>query len=260
VTPQATTTPTSCVYQEQSGSVVIEAEAYSSTTTALGAAWQLETNVSGASGAGAMQNVPNSGQNTQNSTNGPALNYQIAFSTPGTYYVALRGYGPSTADDSVFIGVNTAQISQLGLGSSLRWFEKIGSTDVSVSIPSAGTYTFTIWMREDGAIIDRLWLTTNQNAVVNSSLSPNPDSSPCAAGVESIATNTAVPTATFTAAPSATVTPFPTMTFTPFPTDTPVPTATNTDVPTVTPFPTSTSTPTDVPVEVLPSETPTPEG
>jgi RHS repeat-associated protein len=171
-------------YVEQGGSVAIEAENYtgrvSGTGNAAGHIWQ-EVNVTGGYlGSGAMQALPNTGVNTNLQINGPALTYRIYFQTPGTYYVYLRGYGGGS-DDSVHVGINgTAVTTNAGSGldgfgyASFNWRNLYNGVPTQVNIPAAGMYTFYVWMREDGTLIDRIWLSKTAGAIANGSTVAGP--------------------------------------------------------------------------------------
>src|SRR5690606_28971361 len=44
-----------------------------------------------------------------------------------------------------------------------RWTDEVlgGTSSVTISVPSPGTYTINVWMREDGVLYDKLVLTTD---------------------------------------------------------------------------------------------------
>ena len=113
------------------------------------------------------------------------MTYEIAFQTPGTYYVHVRGTSDSADDDSVHVGLNGVGVTLAGYGISwgdagevFVWRGRYNSQDATINIPAAGTYTFNLWMREDGIVVDRIWLSTNSNAVAEGSTSTGPPESP----------------------------------------------------------------------------------
>ncbi|MEK7327430.1 MAG: hypothetical protein AAB217_19470, partial [Chloroflexota bacterium] len=180
-------------FVEQSGSVVVEAENYTGTvagySSAAGSSWQSVTNPTGYVGAGAMQALPNSGVNTWLEDNGPALTYQINFQTAGTYYVYLRGYAPANTDDSVHVGLDgVATTTSAGQGltgfsaSGFTWRKLVNGVAATVNVASPGVHTFNLWMREDGVVIDRIWLSTASNAVSSGSTSTGPAESGTSGG------------------------------------------------------------------------------
>ncbi|PKN91158.1 MAG: hypothetical protein CVU44_20570 [Chloroflexi bacterium HGW-Chloroflexi-6] len=171
-------------FVEQGGSVVIEAENYtgriSGTGSAINHAWQTVTEVGGYVGSGTMQALPNTGVRTDLQINGPALTYRISFQTSGTYYVYLRGYGGGS-DDSVHVGINNVAVTtNAGSGldvfgnSSFTWRNLYNGVPTQVNIPSAGVYTFYVWMREDGTVVDRIWLSKTAGAIANGSTATGP--------------------------------------------------------------------------------------
>lgn len=146
----------------------MEAESASSVTARSGKTWQTVTSRAGFVGTGARQVLPNSG--TSVATNvvatSPQMSYQVRFSAPGTYYLWARGFGATTADDSVHAGLGN-QVSANGMNfgalNKWVWFNRVlgSGARATIAVPSAGTHVVNLWMREDGAIIDRLVLTTN---------------------------------------------------------------------------------------------------
>ena len=183
------------IYTESGGAVVMEAEKYTSLTAgtgnAAGQTWQFVTTPTGFTGAGAMQALPNSGVSTGLNINGPALTYDINFQTTGTYYVYLRGYAPGPNDDSVHVGLdevpvtNSAGYGLSGFNSSgFGWWGKYnGNTQPTIiNVTTAGLHTLDVWMREDGIVIDKIWVTTTANAVSGGNTSPGPAESASSGG------------------------------------------------------------------------------
>jgi RHS repeat-associated protein/uncharacterized repeat protein (TIGR01451 family) len=181
------------IYTESGGAVVMEAEKYTGLTAGTGNAasqtWQLVTTPTGFIGTGAMQALPNSGVSTGLNINGPALTYKINFQTTGAYYVYLRGYGATGNDDSVHVGLDGVPVTTgAGLGltgfssSGFTWRSQANGQPVVINVASPGVHTFEVWMREDGVVIDRIWLSTSATAVSNGSTSPGPAESASSGG------------------------------------------------------------------------------
>lgn len=141
-----------------SNQVVMEAENANTRTAGGGKSWDLITQ-SGASGLStnnALQALPNTG--TTASAPGASTcraDYQIVVPSgaASTFYVHVRARGPSGSDNSVFISVNgsTSSYQTFTTTSSLGW-KKASST---IALP-VGTQSLTIWMREDGTIVDKI--------------------------------------------------------------------------------------------------------
>ncbi|ABX03583.1 MAG TPA: hypothetical protein DEF47_17495 [Herpetosiphon sp.] len=271
---------------ESNGQVGFDSEQVHGNTARGQWSWQTRNDVDrpGFSGNNYLAVLPNTGtlSDTNYTTMAPQLDYRVKFTTPGTYYVWLRGWADSGGDNSVHLGLNGQQSSSsdkmtLPIFSAWRWFrDTTDGVPSTITIPSAGVYTLNLWMREDGFRVDRLYLTTDVNFVPSDAqLTPIPTTAPTATVSNPTATNTATatntptntpttvpPTATDTATatevptntPTATTVP-PTATDTPTSTNTPEPSttepATNTPTPTITV--TATNTTTAVPTTAVPT-------
>ena len=137
----------------------MEAEHYRSITAGSGSAqssdWTLTANTE-ASGGQTMVPLANNGVNTGANLNGPRMDFDIAFSNPGTYRVWVRQKGGSS-DDSVHVGLDGVALTTSG-GSGLsrfsntwNWVDDVdggGPQNVSLSIPESGSYTFNVSMRK----------------------------------------------------------------------------------------------------------------
>ena len=154
------------VLTEYSGVVIFEAEDFSNSTigtgTALNTYWSEEKIISGYSGNGYLEAKPNNGVNTFDSTDGPRLDYEIDFTTPGTYSVFVRMLGQNGNDDSLHVGLNGNPLTfgDVGLssGSTWEWVDEAAGNLITFDILNSGRYTFNIWMREDGVIVDKVVL------------------------------------------------------------------------------------------------------
>ncbi|GEM_PF-5253009 len=161
-------------YQESGGLVVMEAEDFDSSVSADGKSWTLQSDVSDYAGTGHVTVLPNSGQNTNTgytAGGSPRLDYLVNFSSTGTYIIWFRGSSTSGNDDSVHAGLNdqviaTADRINLGSGGDGSWVWKRSTMDnanASLDVDSAGEHSFNLYMREDGAAVDRILLTTDSN-------------------------------------------------------------------------------------------------
>jgi hypothetical protein len=152
-------------FQMSSNEVVIEAEHFTSTTPGDNHEWTPAT-VSGASGSvlnNAVQATPNIG------TGYPAFNaaatrvdylIDVPAGAASSFYVHLRHLGPTSVDDSVYLSIDggTSNVLAMELFHTLSWRTSLST----LSIPS-GTHTLTIWMREDGAILDKIVINTSSS-------------------------------------------------------------------------------------------------
>lgn len=163
--------------QDTTGTVVIEAEHYFDASDAAdGHLWFPLAARAGFSGEGYMTVLPDSGVNLGNAgfvEAGARLDFRIEFNTAGTHYIWLRGGDPlgNGSGDSVHAGINGASAATatridgaptFNIATGWNWVGNIqGDTRASIEVPSAGIHTFSLWMREDGFLVDKLILTTD---------------------------------------------------------------------------------------------------
>lgn len=131
---------------------------------------------------GGMQASPNiTPTNTFTSTNGPTLIYTINFTRPDTYFVYISGFGEGAtrkepgSSDSVHVGLGGVSVTSvysngLSLEENVKephWYSMAvkEGVPISVEVPNPGVYTFFVWARENGVVIDRIWLDTRPDAV-----------------------------------------------------------------------------------------------
>ncbi len=169
------TAPGLTFLEDGTGLTVIEAEHYYSARTATdGKVWVPTKGRSGNSGPGYVSVLPDSGVNAGNANfpNLARLDFRIQFVTTGLHYLWLRGGDPiaAGAGDSVHAGINDTvlapgtQITGAPTFNTLSW-NWVGANNaaarVTVDVPSAGIHTVSMWMREDGFLLDKILLTTD---------------------------------------------------------------------------------------------------
>lgn len=160
-------------FVETGGRVVIEAEHPSQGFQRSSDAWTARNSLSGFSGEGYVVTEPNNNslQDTTFSTTSAELRYPITISSPGTYYIWVRGLGATGNDDSVHIGLNNAAVASadkitLTSFNSFVWTKNtIDGVRPSLNITTAGEHTLNVWMREDGFALDKIILTKDPNFV-----------------------------------------------------------------------------------------------
>ncbi|HEV2864292.1 MAG TPA: malectin domain-containing carbohydrate-binding protein [Pyrinomonadaceae bacterium] len=173
-------------FKEQGGQVVVDAESSHASIVRGGKQWAVYRNGSRPAGSvcgGAMVSEPDSGVQIDAgyATTAPERQYQIQFTTPGTYYVWLRAWAANTNNNSVNVGLDgqpTTTSDRISIGTFNAWTWVQGTMDGPVAtlvVPTAGQHTVNVWMREDGMWIDRMLLTTS-SGFVPSGLGP-PESS-----------------------------------------------------------------------------------
>ncbi len=174
----ATPAPSFPLQQDSSSShvVVIEAELYSANISQGGHSWVADS-TSGHSGDGAMRATPDDGTTVSAAnaiTSSPRLDYQVNFTTTGTHYVWVHGIAldgtTSNWDDMVHVGIDGA-IPSTGVDMGwwyppMEWMwlsANSTGTRRTISVSSTGVHTFSLWMSEDGLVVDKVVLTTSSS-------------------------------------------------------------------------------------------------
>lgn len=167
------------VYYEPDGVVVMEAEHYATKTggsgPAAGSNWADLTG-GGSRGEGYSQALPDNGlcidfPGIESSS--PQLSYEVHFSTAGLYYLWLKGAADNADADSVHYGLDGSALSSgsndsavlLQSGSFTWQSTRNDGARLAIAVPSAAAHTVDLWMREDGARIDRLLLTYDESYI-----------------------------------------------------------------------------------------------
>ena len=169
-TPANTVTPPAgpAAFQpDATGLVTFEAENYDAKAAANGQDWTPFNGLPGASGVGGLEAGPNTGvkYDTNYVGNSPRLDYKVNFAQPGTYYVWVRGSGPTGADDSIHVGLNGSAIDtadRISFPKDAQWQWTAATSDgpvATLTITQTGVQTVNVWMREDGVRIDKILLT-----------------------------------------------------------------------------------------------------
>ncbi|MCK4277427.1 MAG: hypothetical protein KAX78_12985 [Phycisphaerae bacterium] len=156
-------------FQEEGGTVVMEAENYDNNDTRSDCTndnWTLGTSTSNYVGDGYMWSGlmhPN-----QESTWSDAceIGYDIDFETAGTYYIWIRRYCTGSSQNSCLVGLDGTQISigkfdnsNSGLGGPWTWISTPSAAN-KVYI-STGEHTFQVRRCEEDYRVDRIILTTD---------------------------------------------------------------------------------------------------
>lgn len=168
-------------FVESGGDVAIETEHYSDNHSPIEHQWLTvcdETVLampgfeSGYSDEAAMLAYPDNGTTT--TAQAPELRYEVDFSLTGTYNIWVRAHSPSGSSNSIRIGLDDDQTGSgeiysnvsLPTGAGYRWSN--GSHALAITTP--GVHTIHIWMREDGPLLDMLFLSLDNQTDPNIAL------------------------------------------------------------------------------------------
>ena len=144
------------------GLVAIEAENFASRLPRGGHAWTFLTSPGGFSGSGVMQAAPNIGA-SRAPNHSPRLDYKVRFVKPGIHYVWIRGFAQTAGDDTLHVGLDGLPSARLtGLRPNFTWSKNaLGGGVATIFVATPGVHTLNLWMQEDGAVIDKIVLTTS---------------------------------------------------------------------------------------------------
>ncbi|WP_461537953.1 tandem-95 repeat protein [Spongorhabdus nitratireducens] len=160
------------VFAESNGLVSIEAENFSSSVARNGNSWSVEND--GSASGGKQVNTANNdadGFNEGYTGLSSELTYDIQFDSAGTYYVWLRGEAPDGRSDSAHIGLNGEAIAtghrvDFDEGSH-KWTGDRMENDgrITIEVDAPGVHQLNLWMREDGAAVDKIVISDDADYV-----------------------------------------------------------------------------------------------
>ena len=176
-------------YREENGLVVFDAEGHQTILAGQNEfsahSWEQQADAL-ATGGLYMNSTPDVGEDAGDSAEGAALEYNINFTTTGTYYVHVRMRGLITKSDQLHAGLDQpatygAKAMRSNSG-DWEWERKVrglsGNNRVRIDVDTAGVKQFHIWMREDGVQVDKIILTTDVNYAPASDTDFGPPVSP----------------------------------------------------------------------------------
>ena len=136
---------------------LIEAEHFArSVAGADGSKWETVTAPAGFVGDGAIQALPDRNLNHDPpSATAPRVDYLVDFTQPGRYFVRLRNHGANHDGDSVYLGLDL-KVEPWGNNVGMHSGRHTWGERREFHVDQPGIRTFSIWMREDGASVDRI--------------------------------------------------------------------------------------------------------
>jgi hypothetical protein len=152
--------------------LTLEAEDFAGNLAGNGQSWSLRSELGNYTSSGYLKVIPDRDvlySETELDTV-PELQYTLTFDTIGTYYVWLRGARANAAGDSVYIALAKQGESPIPsppvsgfLPHQWSWSNQTSSgTPAVVTVDTMGTYTLSVWPREDGVQLDRILITDNE--------------------------------------------------------------------------------------------------
>ncbi|MDJ0600699.1 MAG: hypothetical protein QNJ37_17870 [Crocosphaera sp.] len=164
------------VFEPSSGgweSMTIEAEAFDQSIAPDGVHQWVLVNDAAASGGQSLQALVDNGtnHNTGYESNSPRLDYTINFEETGIHYVWILGKAGGSRiehSDSIHAGLNGQATNTgdriSGFTGEYGWSNQtMDSVRATLEVTETGVQTFNLWMREDGFIVDKIILTTDEN-------------------------------------------------------------------------------------------------
>ncbi|MBN1171152.1 MAG: hypothetical protein JXA67_03180 [Micromonosporaceae bacterium] len=157
-------TPSSPTFQMVEDQVVIEAEHYAYRMPgSQGHLWTLVTDTAASNGE-RLDLLPNSGSiwPSNDLLNTPRVDYDVNFTSTGTFYFWVLGGGVHGGNDSCWGGVDCVIIASHFWpeppGTDLVWASK------TVTIDSPGIHSVHIWGREDSFMLDKIVINKSSTA------------------------------------------------------------------------------------------------
>ncbi|MBI3324332.1 MAG: hypothetical protein HYZ92_03535 [Candidatus Omnitrophica bacterium] len=158
---------------------MMEAERYDAKIARGGKDWVAGSAKTGYAGTGYLECLPNAGStiDTGFTTTSAELKYNVQVATTGTYYIWIRGWGPSGNDDSAHAGIDGTGPAAADRISPFQpaWVWNNATMDnapAKMTVSSAGVHTIHLWMREDGFIVDKILLRTSSSSTAPSGTGP----------------------------------------------------------------------------------------
>jgi carbonic anhydrase/acetyltransferase-like protein (isoleucine patch superfamily) len=132
------------------------------------ATWEKFSDIQGFVGEGYLS-IPDRGWvNEPFDATAARLDYALRFTQPGQYFLWIRGNGNNDGGTSIHAGFDL-KLEEWGSKLRVGHGRYAWTRSPSFSIERPGSYLFSIWVDEDGAMVDRLIFTASQ------SYEPSPD-------------------------------------------------------------------------------------
>lgn len=150
------------------GCLVFEAEDFSTNFSPRSShSWTNADAIPAFAGAGYMDSVPDNDLVFTNwPVTSPELQYELVFAQTGTYRVWVRAFGSGGTSDSVHWGLN-GKTNATGISwttyNAWTWTNNTAGAAATIAVTNTGSSRLNLWMREDGAKIDRVAISSDTN-------------------------------------------------------------------------------------------------
>ncbi len=108
--------------------------------------------------------------------------YRVNFTSTGTYKVWIRGFAVSGSSDSIFIGIDGTCVGSLSHGGIFNewiWTNTLKSGANTITIPSSEFHKINIWIRENGHLVDGIYITKGDETPDDTSHGVESDPNTC---------------------------------------------------------------------------------
>ena len=161
---------------ENNGLIVFEAEQFDSQVSGTGNGandqWEIVNDSSAAGGQFILGGSNDNGFNAGDSTQGARADYEVNFTSTGTWYAWVLIQAPSSGSNSVHLGLDGEPTTYGGIGLDVpagdwTWTNEVQGRPqrVTIDVATAGDHTVNLWIREDGVRVDRILLTQDADFI-----------------------------------------------------------------------------------------------
>jgi pectinesterase len=161
---------------DDEGIVSIEVEDFTDSTIIGEHTWHLVTDPTDYSAQGAMQTLPDNGYfvYTNYLTKCSRLDFSVDFVKAGTHYIWIRAYSNNSGDNAFHVGLNleenknATRIGNFDNTGQWEWIHRLASINGeprTFEVKALGIQRLSLWYAKDGAIADKIILTTNPDYV-----------------------------------------------------------------------------------------------
>jgi len=162
------------------GRLELEAESFHASLPVRQHRWA-KVAAKGASAGVAIKALPNEEKNFGDNylTESARIEFEANFPTSGRFYVWVRGQASSNKDDSLHVSLDGRKSDDAfdlsGFQSDWTWSSRrMDGVRARVTVETAGPHLLSVWIREDGVMIDQIVLTQDVDFKPSGPVNPDP--------------------------------------------------------------------------------------